>query len=229
MPLYLSNSHMRATVASVVWSETDTQLVAALVGAVDKVALNALKAEMEKNTSSALRLSGDVQADLTGARRGGPTLSASLERANAHGAALLLQHWRAGDPRQLEQPGKARKDKKEADDYFYVVALCGEDLAAKFLERLQIALPWPLRRAWAQPLLDLGCEHRLVQPLSVAHAAEAQPILEQFLGPKWQSGQLSPGARGLAFQSGVRVLATDRWGDLLTAALKSKHLKMSKS
>jgi hypothetical protein len=228
MAISLSNPHMRATVASVVWSETDAQLVAVLAGAVDRVVINALVAEMQKNTSSALRLVGDAEADLAGARRGCLTLSTSLEHANARGTALLLQHWRAGDPRQLEQPGKAKKNGREPDEYFYVVALYGDDLAALFLERLQIVLPWPLKREWAQPLLDLGLEHHLVQPLSVAHAAEARPILEQYLGPRWENGTLPPGVEGMTFQSGVRVLCSQQWSTVLSDALQSGRLQMSK-
>lgn len=222
MAIYLANPHMRATVASVVWSETDAQLVAALIGAVDKVALTALKAELEKNNASSLHLGGEIEVDLVGARRGYLTLGSSLERENAHGVALLLQHWRAGDPRRLAKPGSATAS--GADDYFYVVALHGENLPAKFLDRLQLALPWPLKPAWAETLLTLGRENGLVEPLSVANAAAARPVIDEQLGPDWESGGMVQGARGLIFRAGLRVRQSEQWGDLLSDALKAGTL-----
>src|SRR4029079_15913083 len=99
MSISLSNGHARATVLTAVWSPADRQLVAVLMAATDKTVLKALKAELEKNNkNSSVALTGDVKADLTGARRGYIQISTSLEQVNAQGHVMALLHWRAHDP-----------------------------------------------------------------------------------------------------------------------------------
>ena len=102
MSIAISNGHARATVLSAVWSPVDQQLVAVLMAATDKTVLTALKAELEKNNrNSCVSLTGDVKAELAGARRGYIQLTASLEKANAQGHVMALLHWRAHDPRTV--------------------------------------------------------------------------------------------------------------------------------
>ena len=207
MSLSLSNGHARATVLSAVWSEPDAQLVAAQLAAGDQQSLLALKAELEKNNkNSQVTLRGDAKADLAGARKGYLRLAATLDRANAHGHTLVLRHWRAGDPRLIPQP-------KEGHVFFYVVVSHGEDLLLRFVERLQLAIPWPLRTEWREPLLAAGLEASLVQHLCLAQAMELDP-------------QHGP-AHGVAFTAGLRVVAdAPAWGQVITDGLQNGMLTM---
>ncbi len=210
MALSLSNAHARATVLSAVWSPMDHQLVAVLMAATDKAALVALKAELEKNNrNSYVALAGEARAELTGARRGYVHLSVSLDKANAQGHLAALLHWKAHDPRAIlskPQQGKADDgDAPAANEYFFVVARQGDDLPRLFLERLQLALPWPLESAWAKPLLDLGRDAELVENLPVATSRDL--------------------AAGHGFKAALRVLKADEaWGNVITAALNSRTI-----
>jgi hypothetical protein len=205
MSLSISNAHARATVLSAVWSPVDHQLVAVLMAATDKAALVALKAELEKNNkNSYVALAGDAQAELTGARRGYVHLSVSLEKANAQGHVSALLHWKAHDPRAVVTKTTQRKadDTTPADEYFYVVARQEDDLPKLFLERLQLALPWPLQPAWAKALLDLAHDYELVDSLPVATSRELAPHH--------------------AFKAALRVLNSEElWGELITISLRS--------
>lgn len=207
MSLTLSNGHTRATVLSAVWSEPDVQLVAAQLAAGDQQSLLALKAELEKNSkNSQVTLRGDAKADLAGARRGYLRLATALERVNAHGHTLVLRHWRAGDPRLIPQP-------KEGPAFFYVVVAQGEDLLMAFVERLQLAIPWPLKVEWRETLLAAGLEASLVQHLCLAQAMEPGPG--------------TGAARGVAFTAGVRVLAdAPAWGEVISSGLQNGTLTM---
>lgn len=209
MSIALSNGHARATVLGAVWSPQDQQLVAVLLAAPDKLALTALKAELEKhNKNSFVSLSGDAKAELAGAKRGYVHISASLEKAHAQGHVLAMLHWKAHDPR-LIQPAKASDSKEPAQaECFYVVARHGDCLAALFLERLQLALAWPLQPAWAEPLLRLGQEEELVEFLPVGRPADLAGSSQ-------------------AFQSAIRVVKSeDRWGAVIAQALQDNVIAL---
>lgn len=226
MSISLSNAHARATVLSAVWSPQDTQLVAVLMAATDKTVLTALKAELEKNNkNSYVALAGDVKAELTGAKRGYVHLSASLDKANAHGHVAALLHWRAHDPRAVLPPTATKKTQDgenvspAMESFFYVVAACGESLPMLFLERLQLALAWPLRAEWAEALLTLGREAGLVESLPVGVSGEMKPTLNSALGKDWQADDTT---HRLAFKAALRVVKCDvQWGEVLSNALAS--------
>lgn len=183
MSLSLSNSHVRATVLSAVWSPADQQLVAVLMAATDKAVLKALKAELEKhNKRSLVVLAGEAKAELAGAQRGYVQLSASLDKLNAQGHVMALLHWRAHDPRAVAATSKPARQDQDAEapvagDFFYVVGRQGQCLPTLFLERLQLALAWALRPGWAEKLLELGREAELVDYLPVAASSELRTAL----------------------------------------------------
>lgn len=208
MCLSLSNGHARATVLSAVWSPADEQLVAVLMAATDKTVLTALKAELEKNNKNAgVALAGEAKADLRGAQLGYLHLSATLDKVNAQGHLTSLLHWRAHDPRSASARSAKGNSDERADDYFYVVAGPCADLPTVFLERLQLALAWPLQPAWAEELLHLGRENGLVENLPVVC-----------------SGALPPAAHSQTFRSAVRVLKADEaWGQVISTAL-AQHI-----
>ncbi len=206
MSLSLSNAHARATVLSAVWSPMDHQLVAVLMAATDRTTIVALKAELEKNNkNSFVALAGEARAELTGARRRYVHLSVSLDKANAQGHLAALLHWKAHDPRAIvAKPNQRKVEDNDAtsSEYFYVVARHGDDLPKLFIERLQLALPWPLQSTWAKPLLDLGREAELVENLPVVTSRDT--------------------ASGHGFKAALRVLKSENaWGGVITTALNS--------
>lgn len=215
MSIAISNGHARATVLSAVWSPQDQQLVAVLLAAPDKLALTALKAELEKhNKNSFVALSGDAKAELAGAKRGYVHVSQSLEKVHAQGHVLAMLHWKAHDPR-LVQLTKTSDAKGPAEaGCFYVVARHGDCLPALFLERLQLALAWPMQPTWAEALLHLGLEAELVEFLPVGQPADLpMPVATQ--------------RAGLAFQAAIRVVkAEERWGEIIAKALQAKTITL---
>jgi hypothetical protein len=228
MSIALSNGHARATVLSAVWSPVDQQLVAVLMAATDKTVLKALKAELEKNNrNSCVSLTGDIQAELAGARRGYIQLSASLEKTNAQGHVMALLHWRAHDPRTVVIARPSVRDTDNAtveNDYFYVVSRQGECLPSLFLERLQLGLDWALKPEWAETLLELGREAELVDCLPVGSAIESQGPYRRLLEPG--SPSVLPVPIG-GFQAALRVIKDqDRWGAVIGSALATGTLKL---
>jgi hypothetical protein len=211
MTISLSNAHARASVLSAVWSPQDSQLVAVVLAATDKAVLTALKAELEKNNKNALvALAGDVKAELAGAKRGHVHVSATLEKVNAQGHVTALLHWRAHDPRIAGNVKAAKADSEfpPAENYFYVVARHGDCLPTLFLERLQLALAWPLKPEWAELLLTMGQDAELVEYLPIGLPQELEPICPQ--------------AHGFTFQAALRVVkCDDRWGTVISQALET--------
>jgi hypothetical protein len=217
----ISNGHARATVLSAIWSPADQQLVAVLMAATDKTVLTALKAELEKNNrNSCVSLTGDVKAELAGARRGYIQLSTSLEKANAQGHVMALLHWRAHDPRTVVASKPTAHDAENStveSDYFYVVSRQGDCLPTLFVERLQLGLSWALKPEWAETLLQLGREAELVDCLPVGVAMEQKgPLASRQVADR---PSVLPMAAG-GFQAALRVTKDeDRWGDLIGSAL----------
>jgi hypothetical protein len=198
------------------------------MAATDKTVLKALKAELEKNNrNSCVTLTGDIQAELAGARRGYIQLSASLERANALGHIMALLHWRAHDPRTVVSTKPSARDADSAsaeNDYFYVVGRQGECLPTLLVERLQLGLDWALRPEWAETLLQLGREAELVDCLPVGSAIESQGPYKRLQEPGVSSVLPTPSG---GFQAALRVIKDqDRWGAVIGSALATGTLKL---
>jgi hypothetical protein len=228
MSIAISNSHARATVLSAVWSPADQQLVAVLMAAPDKTVLTALKAELEKNNrNSGVSLTGDVKAELAGARRGYIQLSTSLEKANAQGHVMALLHWRAHDPRTVVATRTAGRDAENStveNDYFYVVSRQCECLPTLFIERLQLGLSWALRPEWAEQLLELGREAELVECLPVSPVIDQIGAYRSLREPARPSVLPRPPQ---GFQAALRVTKDqDRWGDLIGSALAAGTIQL---
>ena len=223
MALVIRNEHAYVVALSAVWSPDDAQLVAFIYQASDKQSLEAIKAQLEKNNKKALielRGAEDEAVILRVAGRGYIKSAVSLERYNAMGYAGAMLHWRGGDPRRID-------DGKEGN-FFYVVAACGEDLTARFAERLQLAIPWAIKDEWAAALMKAGMEegeeHKLVSRLPVAHSPELAPALER-VGWSEEKGDKEMDARGLIFKSALRVVKDDEaWSKVISDLLKKKRI-----
>ena len=201
--LFLRNQHVSLSCLAAMWSQYDRQLVAAMIAATDKISVNAILAELEKNggksqvwlNSSTNSSSEYVREELTGAAKGFVKVQTDMSSAAAHGYVVTMLHWRAHDPRALP------KSDKPEDSYFYIVATDGEDMLARFEQRLNLAIPWPIGAEWATPLLAAGLDRRLVRRLKTVRAKEYT---------------------GAGFAEGFRIeLNTEAWGDVLSDLLRS--------
>lgn len=143
--------------SSVVWSMKDQQLVAAQVVSASQDLLRAIKATLANNNSKSYLTvkTKDDSAYLKGARRGFINVSNHLASANAQGTVTTLLHPLTGDP----QANPA--------DYFYVIVTKEEELSQKFVERLDLCIPWPLQAEWSAYLLEAGKKDGLIETLSV--------------------------------------------------------------
>jgi hypothetical protein len=165
----IRNESARVFLTSALWCPADQQLVAAVMVSDTYEVFRAIWATLATNSGKALTLVCPGQyrwlenkVALKGARQGFTTVNAPRSTAAIYTAALL--HPRAGDPASLPPP--AKKDGVEVKPYCYVVGQTGEDLVAKFEQRLGVALPWPTQPSWADYLLTTGREAKLVSELS---------------------------------------------------------------
>lgn len=141
--------------SSAVWSLDDQQLVAAQVVSTSAELLKAIKATLANNHAKSYISvkTPDDSAYLKSARRGYTAVANSLSAANADGTVTVLLHPLTGDPQA------------NAAEYFYLIVTPDESLEQKFIERLDLAIPWPLQTGWAEYLLEAGQDTGLVQYL----------------------------------------------------------------
>jgi len=153
--LRLANDHVSVVCSSLVWDGSSHQLVAATLVSPEQQSLRAITATLATNSKKSLSISVNGKSHyIQNTRRGFTSVSGNLVAVGAEGNVLSLLHPLAGNPQ--EQPG----------EYFYVVAAKDENLAAKFAERLNLAIPFPVQPEWAAYLLDAAGE--LVSELSLA-------------------------------------------------------------
>jgi hypothetical protein len=154
----LLTEHVRLAASSAVWDDQDSQLVAAQVMFTDPQEIKALRATLANNSSKEwLRVVTDEDnAYLRGARRGFIGVSASMSRQHAQGNVAALLNPLTGDPQMF------------SEDHFYVVATPGEDITEKFVQRLDLATPWPADPQWGEYLIQSGTERGLVTVLKTA-------------------------------------------------------------
>ena len=184
----ITNDSAMLFASSVIWDEDEQQLVATQVVTTSQDLLKAIKATLATNNSKSFLTvkTPDDSAFLKGARRGFATISNNLAQANAEGTVTALLHPLSGDP-QAQQC-----------EYFYIIAVPGEQLAQKFVERLDLAIPWPLQPEWADYLLEAGQKAGLVQPLT---------------------------RTGSDFSAGLRVLKNEsKWGQVVSDGLKTDRI-----
>ena len=184
----ITNDSAMLFASSVIWDEDEQQLVATQVVTTSQDLLKAIKATLATNNSKSFLTvkTPDDSAFLKGARRGFATISNNLSQANAEGTVTALLHPLSGDP-QAQQC-----------EYFYIIAVPGEQLAQKFVERLDLAIPWPLQPEWAEYLLEAGQKAGLVQPLT---------------------------RTGSDFSAGLRVLKNEsKWGQVVSDGLKTDRI-----
>ena len=154
----IANDSAMLFASSAIWDSDEQQLVAAQVVTTSQELLKAIKATLANNSSKSYLTvkTPEDSAYLKGARKGYVSVSSSLVQANAEGTVTALLHPLCGDP-QTNTAG-----------HFYLVAASDEPVSTLLAERLDLAIPWPIRSEWADYLLEAGKQAGLVQILSVS-------------------------------------------------------------
>lgn len=191
---WLSNGDASVFGYSVCWSPSDHQLVAASLVAQSNQAMKAILATLALNGSAtlSLRLPNDETVTLDNTRRGFITLGASLGKVNATGEMRVILHPATHDPQTNSYP------------YFYIVStdtVWGDAFAARFVERLNKAIIWPVVLDWAEYLLYAGYDTGLVESLPC-------------VGPD--------------FTAAIRVLKNEQaWKNVISAGIAGGHISLN--
>ena len=154
----IANDSAMVFASSAIWSPQDQQLVAAQVVTTSQDLLKSIKATLaNSNSKSYLTIkTPNDDAYLKGARKGFIATGNNLASANAEGTVTALLHPWSGDPQT------------QTGDVFYLVVASHESLEQKFIERLDLAIPWPLQPEWAGYLLEAGKREHLVEVLPMS-------------------------------------------------------------
>ncbi len=194
--LSISNDSALVFGSSVVCCEKDAQLVAAQVAVTESMLLKAIKATLANNNGKSwLRITEHQENGVTpswfvkGARRGFKTVSSSMGRAGVQGSVSVLLHPLAGNPQD------------DTADHFYLVTVPGEEVNLKFVERLDLAIAWPVQPEWAEYLLAEGIQARLVEPLTLIgtdfqaglRVAKDEPGWQQVISSGLAAGRIQIG------------------------------------
>ncbi|MDX9993413.1 MAG: hypothetical protein RBS68_15335 [Anaerolineales bacterium] len=155
--LRLANDHVSVVCSSAVWDPDRHALVAVTLVSPEQQSLRAITATLCTNSKKSLTLSVDNKTQaLENTRRKYIAVSGNLAAVGAEGHLVSLLHPLSGNPQD------------EASEAFYIVTAQGEPLPARFAERLNLAIPYPVRDAWAEYLLEQGFQENLVRKLSLA-------------------------------------------------------------
>lgn len=174
--LSLATEHVSVVCSSAAWDAENRQLVAATLVSPSTQSLRAITATLATNAKKGLTLSVDGSSHyLQNARRGYTAVSGSLSASGAEGNLLTIIHPLAGNPQ--EQP----------TDHFYVLVPKGQDLAAVFIERLALAIPWPTRQEWTSYLMEVGSEKELLRTLDVSGPDFTSALCIQKSEDGWKS------------------------------------------
>ena len=184
----ISNDSAMLFASSAIWDSDNQQLVATQVVTNSQELLKAIKATLATNSNKSYITvkTPDDDAYLKSAKRGFITISNNLMQAHAEGIVTDLLHPLTGDPQT------------NAADYFYLVVAPHDDVRQKFIERLDLAIPWPLQPDWANYLLDAGQQEGLVE------------VMQQC---------------GNDFAAGLRVSKNENvWQQVISTGLKQGHI-----
>lgn len=156
----IQNEHTAVTASSAVWDEENDQIVAITIVSVIKQAIESIQASLcvnHRNWIGLKEIDGISNTiSFTSARRKYRDTWVNTFASGAKAYVVNLEHPSTLDPRKI------------SDNYFYVLATQDEDLLAKFSERLNMAIAWPIMPEWTTYLHEMGKEYDLVKPLSAA-------------------------------------------------------------
>lgn len=152
----IANDSAMLFATSASWSPEDGQLVAALVPYTSPELFKAIKASLSTNSNRqwvSVRPPMGETAVVKSAKRGFTTIGNTFSDANAKGLVTAMLHPLTGNPQE------------QTETFFYLVVTPGEVQAQKFVERLNLAVPWPVQPEWADYLFNTGIQQGLIEPL----------------------------------------------------------------
>jgi hypothetical protein len=153
----LANDHVSVVCASAVWDAELQQLVAVTLVSPELQSLKAITATLYTNAKKILALSVDGKSHaIQNTRRKYISISGSLAAVGAEGHLLALLHPLSGNPQE------------QSENHFYLVISPEESTHTRFVERLNLAIPYPVREHWAEYLFESGLQANLVRRLSLA-------------------------------------------------------------
>jgi len=188
--LRVSNKHVSIAASYLVWDTKNEQLVAAQLAATDKQSIESVWATYVTNSKRNISLkTGKYYWDSTivdNAQKGGAKIARTMDSLNARGYSLTIEHPACGDP---------RTDKWH---YFYVLSLKSENFMPLFIQRLDMAIVWPVLPEWGNYMYEMGEEQGLIKPLSM---------------------------EGPGYESGVCITKnTESWQAIIEAGFAGGHL-----
>ncbi len=154
--LRLANDHVSVVCSSAVWDPDRHALVAVTMVSPEQQSLRAITATLCVNSKTLILSVDNKNQIIKSTRRKYIAVPGNLAAVGAEGYLITLLHPLSGNPQE------------EASEAFYIVTTQGESLPARFVERLNLAIPYPVREAWAEYLLEHGLQENLVRELSLA-------------------------------------------------------------
>lgn len=186
----ISNESAMLFATSAAWSPEDQQLVCAQVPYTSPELFKAVKASLSVNNGKqwiTIRPPADSGVFVKSAKRGFITVGASMASAHAQGYVGVMLHPLTGNPQET------------TDNHFYLVICEGDDQSRLFIDRLNLAVPWPVRLEWAEYLFNEGMQRGIVEPLPMTgsdfkaalRVSRDETAWEQVISDGLQSGQIS--------------------------------------
>lgn len=175
--VYLSTTHVMIHATSVCYDPQRRHIVAAQIITTDKGIFKALMATLAKSSGeSQLRIwNTDNNLNLLGLKRSYKTISTTLSSRSAEGTVTVLLHPLTGDPAQ------------ETADYFYVLADNRDQLTQQFVDRLNLAIPWPIADDWGDAIFNAGLQAGLIKSLDHIGDDQFPGVAVQRNSSEWYS------------------------------------------
>lgn len=179
----LQNGEVQVDVFSAVWDSYNDQLVACGIAAPHKQQIKSILATLSVNSNRTLTLrtphpQGGYYRSvyLKNTKKGFFHMSKSMTQTNAEGWVECIEHPANGDPRLLPDW-----------DWFYVVTTEGQAFTKKFVDRLNLAIAWPVLPQWSEYLLEAGRYTKLVKALDIAGPGYEKGIMVYKDQSSWES------------------------------------------
>ena len=160
-PISITNEHAQIFAACVIFDRDDEQLVAAVIpyahGGNHAELLKAIKASLTTNSDRWITVrSEDLGTTmLKGAKQGYIVSSAAMRQASAEGRVEVWLHTATGSPQSTDR------------DYFYLLAYAESNLEQLFVDRLNLAVPWPIKPEWADLIFNAALQAGLITNLPI--------------------------------------------------------------
>ena len=159
-PISITNEHAQIFAACVIFDSENEQLVAAVIpyahGGNHAELLKAIKASLSTNSERWITVrSENGTTILKGARQGYIVSSNSMRQASAEGRVEVWLHPATASPLSTDR------------DYFYLLAYAESNLERLFVDRLNLAVPWPVKPEWSDLIFNAGMQVGMITNLPI--------------------------------------------------------------